>query len=430
MVPGLPRQRRTLVKTLRILVAADVSPYTVLGGAERILREHTVRLVKRGHRVHLLARETGGRKLREEVINGVAISSFPVGPSYNLRFAPSSIFQARRLFQTLHRREGFDLLNLHQPFSALGVLTSRESRGLPTVYTFHSPAFLEFRVRQGEAKPRPLVHLLSSLYKGIERFCFRKADRIVVLSRFSSDLLQRHYGIGGEKIVVIPGGVDLRHFAPNGERKRFKTELGCPPDAFLLLTIRNLVPRMGLDALLHAMLEQSLRKKGSKAVNDAILLIGGEGPLEQDLKGLAKRLGLVTSVRFEGYIPEEQLPTYYQVADFFILPTKELEGFGLVAVEALACGTPVLGTPVGAIPEILGALQADLLFEGTDPQAIAKGILTHLRRAQADPESYKALRTRCRTYASAHFGWEAIIDLLEQEFVTVALGDKGQNGSR
>lgn len=424
MVPGLPRQRRTLVKTLRILVAADVSPYTVLGGAERILREHTVRLVKRGHRVHLLVREVGGRGVREGMIDGVSISSYPVDPSGSLRFALASILRARWLFQKLHGRERFKLLNLHQPFSALGLLTSPATRGLPTVYTFLSPAFLEFRIRRGLTGRRPLRQLPAALLKRIEQTCFRKADRIVVLSRFSRDLLKQHYGIEGEKIVVIPGGVDLRHFAPNGEKKRFKTELGCPPDAFLLLTIRNLVPRMGLDALLHAMREVQKVAKG------VTLLIGGEGPMEQDLKGLAKRLGLVTSVRFEGYIPEEQLTTYYQAADFFILPTKELEGFGLVAVEALACGTPVLGTPVGAIPEILGALQADLLFEGTDPQAIAKGILTHLRRAQADPESYKALRTRCRTYASAHFGWEAIIDLLEQEFVTVALGDKGQNGSR
>ena len=154
--------------------------------------------------------------------------------------------------------------------------------------------------------------------------------------------------------------------------------------------------------------------KNGREVN---VLIGGEGPLKADLEGLAKQLGLETSVRFEGYIPDERLPTYYQAADFFLLPTKALEGFGLVAVEALACGTPVLGTPVGAIPEILGELQPDLMFEGIGPEDIARGILKHLERAQADPQGYEALRRRCRDYVTARFGWDRIVERLEQELL-------------
>lgn len=413
------------MKRLRILITADVSPAVVVGGAERILREHAVRLVRRGHRVHLLVREVGGRGIREGRIDGVSISSYPVDPSGSLRFALASILRARWLFPKLHRREGFELLNLHQPFSALGLLTLPAARGLPTVYTFHSPAFLEFQIRRGLTGRRPLRRLPAALLRRIEQACFRKADRIVVLSRFSRDLLKQYYGIGGEKVVIIPGGVDLGRFAPKGEeRGPFKAQLGFSQDAALLVTIRNLVPRMGLDALLYAMREVQKVAKG------VTLLIGGEGPMGKDLKGLAERLGLGASVRFEGFIPEERLPMYYQGADFFILPTKELEGFGLVAVEALACGTPVLGTPVGAIPEILGPLQPDLLFEGTDPEAMAQGILAHLEKAQADPEGYEALRTRCRAYALAHFGWDSIIKQLEQELVIVALRDKGQDGSR
>ncbi len=124
-------------------------------------------------------------------------------------------------------------------------------------------------------------------------------------------------------------------------------------------------------------------------------------------------------MKFLGFIPDNELPLYYQSSDGFVLPTRELEGFGLVAVEALACGTPVLGTPVGAIPEILGDLQPDLLFEGIGPEAIARGILKHLERAESDPQGYEALRRRCREYATARFGWDRIVERLEQELVNL-----------
>lgn len=399
------------MRRLRILVASDVSPYAVSGGSERVLREQTHGLARRGHRVHLLAREVGGNGFREEAMEGVAITSFPVRPRQDLRFALSSIRQPRILFQALQRRVGFDLINLHQPFSALGILASSQSRGVRTVYTFHSPAFLEFRLRQGAT--RKLTPLYALLLRWLEKFCLNKADRIVVLSRFSKSLLQKHYGIGGDKVAVIPGGVDLERFTPKPEaRPTLRAQLGCPPEVVLLLSVRNLVPRMGLDRLLHAMTEVA------KTIR-VLLLIGGEGPMGGELKELAGRLGLGSSVRLEGYIPDEWLPTYYQAADFFLLPSKELEGFGLVAVEALACGTPVLGTPVGAIPEVLGKLQPDLLFDGTDPEAIARGIRDQLKRAQADPRGYQVLRDRCRAYAVTRFGWDLSIDLLEQELLNL-----------
>lgn len=155
------------------------------------------------------------------------------------------------------------------------------------------------------------------------------------------------------------------------------------------------------------------------------LIIGGEGPLKSELQGLAERLGLGSSVRFEGYIPDDRLPIYYQAADFFLLPTRALEGFGLVAVESLACGTPVLGTPVGAIPELLGELQADLLFRGVEPEAIARGIVTHMQRAQADPRGYEGLRRRCREFAATRFGWDRVVERLEKELLNLTTNFDG-----
>ncbi len=397
---------------LKILFASDVSAYEVVGGAERVLREQTVRLARRGHQVHVLARESGGRQVRHQTIDGVRISSFPVDSSRTLRIALASIWRPRALFRDLQRRVGFDLLNLHQPFSGLGLLTAPESRGIPVLYTFFSPAFQELRTHRGST--RGLIPLYAAVLARLERFCLSRAQRIVVLSQYTQSQLREQHGVARERTVVVGGGVDLERFSPSPvAREALKRELGCSPDVPLLLTVRNLVPRMGLDHLLRALKELAGQV-------ELLLVIGGDGHLVHELKALAAQLGLAPVIRFEGFIPEDRLPLYYQAADFFVLPTQALEGFGLVTVEALACGTPVLGTPVGATPEILRALQADLVFDGTDSEAIARGIRAHLARRRADPPGYQFLRGRCRAHAVTHFDWESKIERLEQQMVELA----------
>ena len=125
---------------------------------------------------------------------------------------------------------------------------------------------------------------------------------------------------------------------------------------------------MGLDNLLGAMAVLKVRRPS------ALLLIGGAGSLRGALEAQSQALGLSEHVKFLGFVPDAELPRYYQAADVFVLPTRELEGFGLVTVEALACGTPVLGTPVGATPEILRALCPTLVFRGPTAALMAEDL--------------------------------------------------------
>ena len=393
---------------MNMLVVSDVDLQGEASGAERVLAAHCLGLAKRGHKVYLIAGVHGYAAKEVEEIQGVKV--------YRYRRSFGSFLGSSRLFRALSPQVPFDVLMFHQPLSALGVLMARGSGFIPKVYVFHSPWAEEYAVR---------VATRGSLFRGgrlprrtVERVALKRCQRIFVLSRFMADRLATEHPGLEDRVALLPGGVDLDRFRPAEDRQAVKTALGIPPGSLVLLTVRNLEPRMGLDHLLHAMAEVA------NAV-PAVLLIGGRGPIEHELKELAGRLGVNSSVRFEGYIPEERLPIYYQAADFFVLPTKSLEGFGLVAVEAFACGTPVLGTPVGAIPEVLGALEADLLFEGIDPDAIARGIRDHLKRAQSDPDSYEALRRRCRAYAVTRFGWDPIVKQLEQELLNLGKGREG-----
>src|SRR5206468_322339 len=238
---------------------------------------------------------------------------------------------------------------------------------------------------------------------GLERACLRRATAIQVLSDYSSELLWKLYRISREKVVKIPGAVDTASFRPAEDRAAVRKALDLPAERSLLLTVRNLEGRMGLDLLIRTMaiLTQNMP--------EALLLIGGAGTLRRELESLSNALGLRERVRFLGFIPDAALPLYYQAADVFVLPTRELEGFGLVTVEALACGTPVLGTPVGATPEILVPLSPALVFRGLAPETMAEDLRRFLEAERRDPEAHARLRAACRRHAEAHYAWDRTI---------------------
>jgi glycosyltransferase involved in cell wall biosynthesis len=393
---------------VRVLVVADVSPVVVRGGGERVLAEQTARLHQAGHRVRVVCRTPDGEREGALVHRSIAVHHFPVTRRSLPAFVRTSIEGARRAVTDELETHGADVLHLHQPLSALGALTSRAGRQLPSLYTFHSPAPLEFWSRQGTTwrhRRGVLGSAGAALLWLLERASLARATRIHVLSDFSASLLWTLYRIGGDRVVRIPGGVDLERFRP-ADQAAARRRLGLAPGRPIVFTLRNLEPRMGLDRLLAAL--DRVRRR----VPDVLLLIGGAGPQRRALQSQAAALDLERHVTFLGYVAEGELPTYYQAADAFLLPTRELEGFGLVTLEALACGTPVLGTPVGATPELLRALAPSLVFRDASAEAMADGLESFLDDRARRPESLASLREACRRHCEAHFGWETSVTRL------------------
>jgi glycosyltransferase involved in cell wall biosynthesis len=250
----------------------------------------------------------------------------------------------------------------------------------------------------------------------LEWSCLRRATLVHVLSDFSARHLRARYGVRGARVVKIPGGADTERFRPAPDRAAARAALGLRPRAPLLFTVRNLEARMGLDRLLQAMARVRYFHP------EAHLVIAGRGSRAEELRRLASALGLEDLVDFVGFVDDARLVAYCQAADAFVLPTRELEGFGLVTVEALACGTPVLGTPVGATPEILGPLDASLLFRDASAAAIADGLDRFLRGLAADPGRAAALRATCRRHAETRYGWDRSVAMLEDALDTAAAG--------
>lgn len=384
---------------MNILMVTDTYFPDVMGGSGRVVNEISKRLVRRGHNVHVLTRRANRNLPIEANMEGIRIHRYNVNPQNAVVFILSSLINAFQTFNQMLKETSFDLINLHQPLSALGVNLSRKAQGIPEVYTFHSSWSKEYEIKTGKSG------IGSFMRKWVERKGLNNCKRVIVLSEYSKKQILNIHKASPRKIEIIPGGVDTERFGPSGDKKASKAELGISSDKFLLFTMRNLVPRMGLENLTEAMGIVVKEKR------DIVLIMGGRGFLEEKLKRLVKDLGLEDYIKFAGLIEEDKLPLYYQATDLFILPSRCLEGFGLVTLEALSCGAPVLGTPVGGTKEILGRLDKELLFKDTEAKSMAEKILLY-----STSKDLLILSKRCRDFVVSNYSWDRVATEYERVY--------------
>ena len=206
----------------------------------------------------------------------------------------------------------------------------------------------------------------------LERSVIKRSHHVVTLSRYMMDRLRAHHPIPSEKTSRLIGAVDTQRFARIHSIAEARQRLDWPMGPTILLTVRNLEPRMGVENLLEAISHTQKR--------DHHLYVVGRGSLQNFLETKTRDLDIESTVTFLGSVSDDVLPLMYQAADIFVLPTRELEGFGLVTVEALASGCPVIATPIGGSPEILRPLDPSLLTRGTSPEDIREALNAFLNR--------------------------------------------------
>ncbi len=398
---------------MNILFVTDVSISNASSGSERVLFEESILLAKRGHDVHILTRKLKDHKSNSEMVKGVREWRYYINQKNDLTFIKTTLSNCRKLFERLQNEYFFDCINFHQPFSAFAIIHSSAVKKAKKIYTCHSLSFEEFQSRNPKPKGitrRVLYFLNIQARKWVEKRALNASDKIAVLSRFTLGKLRNVYGIPSAKIEIMPGGVDSQKFFPAINRVEVRRRLNIPEDKMVLLTVRDLEPRMGLENLIYAI------KKVIKVVPDSYLILGGKGPLQKTLISLSQKAGVRDYIRFVGFIPDEDLPDYYRAADIFILPTKELEGFGLVTLEALASGIPVLGTPVGGTAEILDRLDPNFLFKDTTPESMAELIIDTWKVYRDNPRQWKEVSSRCRKFAVENYSWDKNVNILEKLF--------------
>jgi glycosyltransferase involved in cell wall biosynthesis len=268
----------------------------------------------------------------------------------------------------------------------------------PLVVHFQGPWGEESRV-EGAG---PLAVLAKTT---VERTVYRRASRLIVLSTAFRDVLARRFRVPLDRIDVIPGGVDVDRFAIAASRADCRRALGWPTDRPIVLCVRRLVRRVGVDTLVEA--AAALRAR----VPDVLVLIAGRGPLQQELEARIAALDLASHVRLLGFVADDALPAAYRAADLSVVPTAALEGFGLITVESLAAGTPCVVTPVGGLTDVVVPFAPQLVTDSPSASDVADVLARALRGEIALPRA-----AQCQTYARRGFDWPVVAARVRQVY--------------
>jgi glycosyltransferase involved in cell wall biosynthesis len=231
----------------------------------------------------------------------------------------------------------------------------------------------------------------------VESAVYRRASRAIVLSGAFRDVLARSYRVPEHRIHVDPGGVDVDRFAIATSRAECRRALGWPQGRPIVLCVRRLVRRVGVDTLVEA--AAALRAR----VPEALVLIAGRGPLKKELEARIVARGLANHVRLLGFVADDALPMAYRAADLTVVPTVALEGFGLVTVESLAAGTPCVVTPVGGLTDVVAPFAPQLVSRSAGAADVADVLARALLGELALPSA-----AHCASYAREGFDWPVV----------------------
>jgi glycosyltransferase involved in cell wall biosynthesis len=330
-------------------------------------------------------------------VNGLVIGSERVSETSDgkvkaFAIANSSIWKrllgVRKAVKQILTTSEFDLVASHFSLYTLPVLDLIGNR--PLVIHFHGPWALESQA-EGASK-------LSVWGKWvIEKFVYQRANAFIVLSESFRQVLHQNYGVPLNKIFIVGGGIDTAEFNLDLTRDQAREKLGWQRGRRIILCVRRLVQRMGLENLIAAI---AIVKE---QYPDVLLLIAGKGAIADNLRSQIQALQLENHVQLLGFVPDQDLAIAYRAAEMSIVPTVALEGFGLIVIESLAAGTPVLGTPIGGIPEILQPFSQDLVLEGSTTEHLAKGLIEALSGKRQIP-----CAEACQTYVRQNYDWQVI----------------------
>lgn len=289
----------------------------------------------------------------------------------------------------------YDLIHSHYWLSGRLGLLFADHWGVPLVSTFHTLAQLKNRVAETAAEREQTVRF------EIERRTMAGSDRVVALTAIDRQQIIRHYDTHSP-IDVIPGGVDLDRFSPM-PRAQARAMLGMKPNQKVVLFVGRIQRLKGLEVLVRA-----FARLGD--LDARLLVVGGQPGTAPELREISRlqhlvtRLGIEDRTDFVGAVAHEQLPRYYSAADVTVMPSS-YESFGLVAVESLACGTPVVATRVGGLTSIVHDGETGLLVPWRDAEMFAES----LRRVLEDTALRQRLAHNARESVLG-YGWGRIAD--------------------
>jgi D-inositol-3-phosphate glycosyltransferase len=380
------------------------------GGMNVYIVEAARELAAHGTAVEIFTRATGAHQPPEVTIaDGVVVHHVEAGPFEGLskEQLPSQMcaFTAGVLHAQAHRPNGYyDLVHSHYWLSGQVGWVAAERWGIPLVHSMHTMAKVKnANLAHGDA-PEPFERILG------EEQVVGAADHLIANTSAEADDLVRLYGADPRRVSVALPGVDLRTFRP-GSRTAARQRYGFQDNDLIVLFVGRLQPLKAPDVLVRAA-DELLRRRPDLRPRLRVVINGGPSGAgiarAAELPGLVDALGLRDVVTLMDPVPRADLPDLYRTADAVVVPSYS-ESFGLVAVEAQACGTPVVASRVGGLTTAVG--EGGLLVDGHDPRDFAAAI----ERLVTDRSAHTRMARAARRHAEG-FSWRDTARAIERSY--------------
>jgi len=373
------------------------------GGMNIYVVENAIKMAAAGVEVDIFTRATDVNHSRVvEIAPGVRVRHIEAGPYKGLskEELPSQLGALTHgmmdILSTLPK-DYYKILHSHYWISGqLGWMVSEQTH-IPLVHTMHTMAKVKnLNLAEGESA-EPLTRAIG------EEQIVKNAAALIANTDAEAASLVSLYGACPDNVFVVTPGVDLQRFTPGTGKAAARAKLNIAPDAYVLTFVGRIQPHKGPEVLVRTVAEMVSHSPHLRA-KLALVIIGGasgSGSSEPDrLKALAKFLGIEDIIHFMPPVSRDVLPDWYRAADLVCVPSYS-ESFGLVALEAQACGTPVVATAVGGLRTAVADGISGSLVDGHDPRAWSAVI----SRLLADPARRITLSLGAMKHAS-NFGWD------------------------
>ena len=363
-----------------------------VGGIERVVYEQGKRLIRLGFDVTVLTSRM--HTPESYVVDGIKVHCYD---SLNQAFGlgiPYPIPQINSFKPFLKNVNESDLVHVHGHPYLSSILASKAAKiyGKPLVLTQHN-TFIEY------GNIWDTVERINDLTVGKQNL--RWATKIISVSNATKRYVLS-LGANPTRLSVLHNGVDVDRFKPQRHvRDEKRRSLGIPDDVTVVLTVRRLVYKNGIDTLFET------AAKALKQNPYLVFLAVGTGPDREAVQTRIRQLGISENFRLMGFVSDMELPSFYNAADLFVLPSKSGEGLPLVSLEAMACGVPVIATDVGGIREILPEAYGKFVPPDS-PDLMAEAVLEFSGR------DLSPVRQKLRNLIEERFSWEKNVEKLAQ----------------
>ncbi|CAB5076412.1 unannotated protein [freshwater metagenome] len=387
------------------------------GGMNIYVLESAQRMAGMGVEVDIFTRRTeSDQQDIVEISKGVRVRYFDCGHGHLTKEQlPAHIMGLSREFLKLIKQENYDAIHSHYWISGKVAMPAAAELGIPLVHTMHTMARVKnLNLAEGET-PEPMVRVQG------ETQIAAAAQALIANTDSEAASLVSLYEACPDIVHVVTPGVDLYTFTPGQGRKAARDVIGTPQDALVVTFVGRIQPHKGPEVLIRAtseLVKHSPLLRRKLIVNIVGGASGANTAEVERLQELSTWIGIDDVVRFAPPVPRTELPQWYRAADLVCVPSYS-ESFGLVALEAQACGTPVIATAVGGLRTAVADGISGVLVDGHDPKAWS----SVLARLLQEPQRRVLLAVGAVEHAS-HFGWDATargtLDIYDQ-VITEAL---------